>query len=58
VAAARTAFQGWWRPAAAHHRARPRVSLKFLHRIVVSDRFEDPGKIGPLQEGWAWYVGT
>ena len=32
-------------------------SLKFLHRIVVSDRFEDPGKIGPLQEGWAWYVG-
>ncbi len=32
-------------------------SLKFLHRIVVSDRFEDPGKIGPLQQGWAWYVG-
>jgi DMSO/TMAO reductase YedYZ molybdopterin-dependent catalytic subunit len=32
-------------------------SLKFLHRIVVSDRFVDPGKLGPLQAGWAWYVG-
>jgi DMSO/TMAO reductase YedYZ molybdopterin-dependent catalytic subunit len=32
-------------------------SLKFLHRIVVSDRFEDPGKLGPLQAGWAWYIG-
>ena len=32
-------------------------SLKFLHRIIVSDRFEDPGKIGPGQAGWAWYVG-
>ena len=26
-------------------------SLKFLHRIVVSDSFDDPGKIGPLQSG-------
>ncbi|HUL19335.1 MAG TPA: molybdopterin-dependent oxidoreductase [Steroidobacteraceae bacterium] len=32
-------------------------SVKFLHRIVVSDRFVDPGKLGPLQSGWAWYVG-
>lgn len=32
-------------------------SLKFLRRVVVSDRFEDPGKIGPVQAGWAWYVG-
>jgi DMSO/TMAO reductase YedYZ molybdopterin-dependent catalytic subunit len=32
-------------------------SLKFLHRVVVTDRFVDPGKLGPLQAGWAWYVG-
>ena len=32
-------------------------SVKFLHRIVVSDDFVDPGKLGPLQSGWAWYVG-
>jgi DMSO/TMAO reductase YedYZ molybdopterin-dependent catalytic subunit len=32
-------------------------SLKFLHRIVVSDNFDDPGKLGPPQSGWAWYVG-
>jgi DMSO/TMAO reductase YedYZ molybdopterin-dependent catalytic subunit len=32
-------------------------SLKFLHRISVTDEFYDPGKLGPLQNGWAWYVG-
>ncbi len=32
-------------------------SLKFLSRVVVTDRFYDPGKLGPLQAGWAWYIG-
>jgi DMSO/TMAO reductase YedYZ molybdopterin-dependent catalytic subunit len=32
-------------------------SLKFLERIVVKDEFDDLGKIGDLQNGWAWYVG-
>jgi DMSO/TMAO reductase YedYZ molybdopterin-dependent catalytic subunit len=32
-------------------------SLKFLHRIVVTDRFEDLGKISEPRNGWAWYIG-
>jgi DMSO/TMAO reductase YedYZ molybdopterin-dependent catalytic subunit len=32
-------------------------SMKFLQRIVVTDEFDDLGKAGPLQNGWAWYVG-
>lgn len=32
-------------------------SVKFLDRIVVKDEFDDLGKIGSLQNGWAWYVG-
>ena len=32
-------------------------SVKFIHRISVTDEFYDPGKLGPLQAGWAWYVG-
>lgn len=32
-------------------------SVKFIQRIVVTDKFADPGKLGPLQQGWAWYVG-
>ncbi len=32
-------------------------SVKFLERIVVKNEFDDLGKIGPLQNGWAWYVG-
>jgi DMSO/TMAO reductase YedYZ molybdopterin-dependent catalytic subunit len=32
-------------------------SLKFVHRIVVTDRFEDLGKISEPWNGWAWYVG-
>jgi DMSO/TMAO reductase YedYZ molybdopterin-dependent catalytic subunit len=32
-------------------------SLKFLQRIVVKDEFDDLGKNGDLQNGWAWYVG-
>jgi DMSO/TMAO reductase YedYZ molybdopterin-dependent catalytic subunit len=32
-------------------------SVKFLERIVVNDEFDDLGKVGPLQNGWAWYVG-
>lgn len=46
------------------HRRRLRVetqlgykSVKFLERIVVKDEFDDLGKIGSLQNGWAWYVG-
>ena len=32
-------------------------SVKFIDRIVVRDEFDDLGKIGSLQNGWAWYVG-
>jgi DMSO/TMAO reductase YedYZ molybdopterin-dependent catalytic subunit len=32
-------------------------SVKFLERIVVEDEFDDLGRIGSLQNGWAWYVG-
>jgi DMSO/TMAO reductase YedYZ molybdopterin-dependent catalytic subunit len=32
-------------------------SLKFLRRIVVTDEFDDLGKLGPLRNGWSWYVG-
>jgi DMSO/TMAO reductase YedYZ molybdopterin-dependent catalytic subunit len=32
-------------------------SMKFLRRIVVSDTFVDPGRSGPIQNGWAWYTG-
>ena len=32
-------------------------SLKYLRRIVVSDRFQDPGKRGLIQNGWAWNAG-
>lgn len=32
-------------------------SVKFLERIVVKDEFDDLGSNGPLQAGWAWYVG-
>ena len=31
--------------------------MKFLRRIVVADRFDDLGKLGPLQNGWSWYAG-
>jgi DMSO/TMAO reductase YedYZ molybdopterin-dependent catalytic subunit len=32
-------------------------SLKYLRRIVVTDRFNDTGKLGPIQTGWAWWAG-
>jgi DMSO/TMAO reductase YedYZ molybdopterin-dependent catalytic subunit len=32
-------------------------SVKFLQRIVVTNEFDDLGKLGPLRNGWAWYVG-
>jgi len=32
-------------------------SLKFVQRIVVSDKFDDFGEAGNLKNGWAWYVG-
>jgi DMSO/TMAO reductase YedYZ molybdopterin-dependent catalytic subunit len=32
-------------------------SMKFLQRIVVTDRFDDGGKNGSIQNGWAWYGG-
>jgi DMSO/TMAO reductase YedYZ molybdopterin-dependent catalytic subunit len=32
-------------------------SMKFLRSIVVADRFEDGGKDGNIQHGWAWYTG-
>jgi DMSO/TMAO reductase YedYZ molybdopterin-dependent catalytic subunit len=32
-------------------------SMKYLKRIVVADKFEDGGKKGNIQNGWAWYTG-
>jgi DMSO/TMAO reductase YedYZ molybdopterin-dependent catalytic subunit len=32
-------------------------SMKYLHRVVVTDEFEDGGKQGNIQNGWAWYTG-
>ena len=33
-------------------------SVKFIRKIVVSNEFDDLGESGPLQAGWAWYVGV
>jgi DMSO/TMAO reductase YedYZ molybdopterin-dependent catalytic subunit len=32
-------------------------SMKYLRRIVVADKFDDGGKKGNIQNGWAWYTG-
>src|ERR1700691_4183898 len=32
-------------------------STKYVQRIVVKDEFDDLGKSGALQNGWAWYAG-
>jgi DMSO/TMAO reductase YedYZ molybdopterin-dependent catalytic subunit len=32
-------------------------SVKYLHRVVVTDEFDDGGAKGSIQNGWAWYVG-
>jgi DMSO/TMAO reductase YedYZ molybdopterin-dependent catalytic subunit len=32
-------------------------SMKYLQRIVVTEDFDDGGKNGNIQNGWAWYVG-
>jgi len=32
-------------------------SMKYLRRIVVTNEFDDGGKKGNIQNGWAWYTG-
>ncbi len=32
-------------------------SMKYIRRIVVTDEFDDGGKDGNIQNGWAWYTG-
>jgi DMSO/TMAO reductase YedYZ molybdopterin-dependent catalytic subunit len=32
-------------------------SIKYVQRIVVKGEFDDLGKFGDLQNGWAWYAG-
>jgi DMSO/TMAO reductase YedYZ molybdopterin-dependent catalytic subunit len=32
-------------------------SMKYLRRIVVAEEFDDGGKQGNIQNGWAWYTG-
>jgi DMSO/TMAO reductase YedYZ molybdopterin-dependent catalytic subunit len=32
-------------------------SMKYVRRIVVADEFDDGGKSGNIQNGWAWYTG-
>ena len=32
-------------------------SVKSRHRIVVTDEFDDLGKLSDLQNGWLWYAG-
>jgi hypothetical protein len=31
--------------------------MKYIQRIVVTENFNDGGKSGNIQNGWAWYVG-
>lgn len=31
--------------------------MKYPRRIVVKDEFDDGGKQGNIQNGWAWYMG-
>ena len=35
----------------------PTYGMKYLQRIVVADEFDDGGKKGNIQNGWAWYTG-
>jgi DMSO/TMAO reductase YedYZ molybdopterin-dependent catalytic subunit len=32
-------------------------SMKYVRRLVVTDRFDDGGASGSIQNGWAWYNG-
>ena len=32
-------------------------SMKYVQRIAVVDEFDDGGKKGNIQNGWAWYTG-
>jgi DMSO/TMAO reductase YedYZ molybdopterin-dependent catalytic subunit len=32
-------------------------SMKYVHRIIVADEFDDGGAKGNIQNGWAWYTG-
>ena len=32
-------------------------SMKYLQRIVVTDKFDDGGTKGNIVNGWAWYTG-
>jgi DMSO/TMAO reductase YedYZ molybdopterin-dependent catalytic subunit len=32
-------------------------SMKYVHRIVATDEFDDGGLKGDIQNGWAWYTG-
>jgi hypothetical protein len=32
-------------------------SMKYLHRIVVKDEFDDGGDKGNIRNGWSWYAG-
>ena len=32
-------------------------SMKYVQRIVVTEKFNDGGKNGSIQNGWSWYVG-
>lgn len=32
-------------------------NMKFLHRIIVTNEFDDGGAKGNIQNGWAWYTG-
>jgi DMSO/TMAO reductase YedYZ molybdopterin-dependent catalytic subunit len=32
-------------------------SVKFIQRIVVTDKFDDLGKLDDIRNGWSWYAG-
>lgn len=32
-------------------------SVKYIQRIVVTNEFDDLGKLGSIQNGWSWYAG-
>jgi hypothetical protein len=31
--------------------------MKYLHKIVVTNEFDDGGDKGNIQNGWSWYTG-
>jgi hypothetical protein len=35
----------------------PTARVREYSHLVVTDEFVDPGRNGPIQNGWSWYAG-